>query len=373
MRKGTVLYVGGFILPDKNAAAQRVVTIAKILRDIGYQVVFLNRSPYADNPEWRETSYFGFRCFEQKRTGKKELIKRLVDIEYIKGYAEKFSDLAAIIAYNFPAVALKKLNSYCRSNNIKCIGDVTEWYGIKYGSIAYRIAKGVDSFYRMRIQHKRLSGNIVISDFLEEYYSRSTKVVNLPPLVDKKDQKWMCSMEGHEGIQFIYAGSPGREKERLDLIVGAILELREKYDVKLMIIGVTQEQFMEMYSWNNREIDTRCICFLGKIPHKQVIKYVSEADYSILIRDRNRVTTAGFPTKFAESISCGTPVLANNNSCIFKYFKNGKNGIPISESRLRADLEDVLNRSQKPEVQKDIFDYRNYIEPLRKFMEDCNA
>ena len=41
MSSKTVLYVGGFILPDKNAAAQRVVGIAKILRDIGYNVVFM--------------------------------------------------------------------------------------------------------------------------------------------------------------------------------------------------------------------------------------------------------------------------------------------------------------------------------------------
>ena len=32
--KGTVLYIGGFELPDKNAAAQRVVGIAKSLRDL---------------------------------------------------------------------------------------------------------------------------------------------------------------------------------------------------------------------------------------------------------------------------------------------------------------------------------------------------
>ena len=46
--KGTILYVGGFIiLPDKNAAAQRVVSIAKILRDIGFEVVSINKSPFA--------------------------------------------------------------------------------------------------------------------------------------------------------------------------------------------------------------------------------------------------------------------------------------------------------------------------------------
>ena len=37
-----ILYVGGFQLPDKNAAAQRVVNIAKALRDLGHEVIFLH-------------------------------------------------------------------------------------------------------------------------------------------------------------------------------------------------------------------------------------------------------------------------------------------------------------------------------------------
>ena len=38
--KGSVLYVGGFELPDKNAAAHRVINNAKILRELGYRVIF---------------------------------------------------------------------------------------------------------------------------------------------------------------------------------------------------------------------------------------------------------------------------------------------------------------------------------------------
>ena len=36
-----ILYIGGFELPDKNAAAQRVVANAKALKKIGYEVLFL--------------------------------------------------------------------------------------------------------------------------------------------------------------------------------------------------------------------------------------------------------------------------------------------------------------------------------------------
>lgn len=35
-----VLYIGGFELPDKNAAAQRVLSIGKAYRLLGYDVLF---------------------------------------------------------------------------------------------------------------------------------------------------------------------------------------------------------------------------------------------------------------------------------------------------------------------------------------------
>lgn len=34
-KKPVILYIGGFVLPDKNAAAQRVTGNAKAMRDIG--------------------------------------------------------------------------------------------------------------------------------------------------------------------------------------------------------------------------------------------------------------------------------------------------------------------------------------------------
>ena len=39
-----VLYIGGFELPDKNAAAHRVISNAFLLRELGYEVSFIGIS-----------------------------------------------------------------------------------------------------------------------------------------------------------------------------------------------------------------------------------------------------------------------------------------------------------------------------------------
>ena len=49
--KRTILYIGGFVLPDKNAAAQRVIANAKAMRALGYDVQFLSALKNGDAEE----------------------------------------------------------------------------------------------------------------------------------------------------------------------------------------------------------------------------------------------------------------------------------------------------------------------------------
>lgn len=370
MGKGTILYVGGFILPDKNAAAQRVVGIAKALRTIGYNVVFINKSPDGKNySEWEEKDYFGFKCYEIKNDhSKRDIISSLYDISFIK----KFINIERpefIIAYNYPAIALDRLNRYCKKAGIKCIGDDTEWYRNSDSQFLYRLIKVSDTEYRMRIVNRRLSGNIVISDYLEQYYRDTDNIVNIPPLVDKSELKWNVTAKEHNDIRFIYAGSPSKEKERLDIIYGAVDQLSEKHDVRLFVLGITDEQFIQMYGLEDKagELNSNVI-FLGRVPHESVINEVANADYSIIIRDNNLVNTAGFPTKFVESISCGTPIIANDSSCIKKYIKDGYNGLLVDEKHLYRDLVNILNNKEKPSVDPSLFDFNQYVEKLDSFM-----
>ena len=370
MSSKTVLYVGGFILPDKNAAAQRVVGIAKILRDIGYNVVFINKSPDGrDYNEWEQKDYFGFKCYEIKNDhSKKDIFNSLYDISFIKDIIEK-EDPQIVIAYNYPAVALSRLNSYCKRHGMNCIGDNTEWYRNGDSGLVHRIIKGCDTEYRMRTVNRKLSGNIVISDYLEKYYSDMDNVVNIPPLVDKSEKKWNVDPGTHDGIRLIYAGSPSREKERLDIIYDAVCKLSEKYNVKLYVIGITEDQFKEIYDWGDKgEALSEAVVFLGRIPHEDVIKKVTEADYSILIRDNNLVNTAGFPTKFVESISCGTAVIANSSSCISKYFAHGNNGWLVDENKLSSYLEEIFKNDMHIKVEADLFDYHKYLDEVVSFI-----
>ena len=360
--RGTVLYIGGFELPDKNAAAHRVLSVAKIFRDLGYNVEFLNKT----NAPVKYDTIEGFTVHNQpKATSPSAQVRSLFRTKDVINYLKSNPDVVCVVAYNYPSFALNRIRKYCNKKNIKCIADVTEWYKSFYLNPLRVITKGIDSVYRMRYVHKKLDGIIAISDYLEKYYSSKVKVINLPPLVDKTEAKWKIEKSEHKGTKFVYAGSPSRTKERLDLIVDAVENLSESFDVSLSVVGITENQFFKMYDIVPKPYS--CIKFLGKVSHTEALNCVAQADYSFLIRDENRVTLAGFPTKFVESISAGTAVIANDNSNVARYLEEGVGGYIVDSANLVSEVERIVGQSI-PRVDTERFDYCKYIDDMKAFV-----
>lgn len=358
MSKGTILYIGGFQLPDKNAAALRVMANAKAFRECGYKVVFLNALK-ENAPKvalWKK--YEGFNCYEYKRESQKEYLlqcKRVISI--IEECNAKM-----VVAYNYPAIALNKIRKYCEKKSVKCIADVTEWY-VPTGSIFFRLIKGFDTEFRMRYVHPRMDGIIAISDYLYQYYKDKVNTIKVPPLVDLDEEKWKVSFEKeHEGIRLIYAGSPSTQKEKLDFIIKTIENDQFDESIKLDVIGITLDEFSEMY---NYKYNGKKVTFLGRLSNQEVIKKIKEADWSIVLRENNKVVKAGFPTKVVESISCGTPVIANRFSNIMDYLDENNSIVIEKNEKLNEMLKTGLITT-KVKVNKTLFDYRNYLDIIGK-------
>lgn len=64
-------------------------------------------------------------------------------------------------------------------------------------------------------------------------------------------------------------------------------------------------------------------------------------DFSILLREKNRGTMAGFPTKIVESLSLGVPVITTETSDLKNYIQDGINGF-IVDINDQIKLEDQL-------------------------------
>lgn len=382
MSKGTILYLGGFELPDKNAAAHRVLSNGKILKELGYQVVFIDVDKSLDfNSNVLKTNkqVQGFECWSipYPKTNK-EWFLYLVSIESIKKIINQYKDVKAIIAYNYQAIALNRLNKFCNNQGIKTIADCTEWYTTKGANIIFKVIKGLDSFLRMRIIQKKLDGIIVISKYLESYYNSCRNVVRIPPLVDLKEDKWNIPYEESRDnkVRFVYSGSPGKNKDKINLLIEALYDLEQHDNYLFNIVGITKEQYINDYPEHLEMLNSlgKRIIFLGRVRHIESLKYLKKSDFSVFVRENTRVTMAGFPTKFVESISSGIPVITNKNSDLEDYIKNGENGFFVNENILEGfkrviSMDPEKIKFMKIKINSDTFSIEGFKSEFKRLFE----
>ena len=197
----------------------------------------------------------------------------------------------------------------------------------------------------------------------------------LPFAVDLQEKKWRRERKilSNTPVKLVYAGSPGgKQKDRVDELVNSAADFP---NIMVDIFGITAEQYIKDYQVT-QPIPSN-IVFHGRVPHTVALQMVQDADFEVIIRDDNRVTRAGFPTKVVEAFSSGTSVIATPSSNICDYLKDGINGFVIDS---KQSLTDCLNRISKMSVQEitDIkiatrsitaFDFRNYVDEMKTFIQ----
>lgn len=359
MRK-KILYIGGFELPDKNAAAQRVMANSLLLRDMGFDVEFIGITKERNDAI---AEIKGFKCrFIDYPQNINQWIKYILTFVSHKKVLE--SQPNYVVLYNFPAIASLKILKTCHKHKIKVFADLTEWESTRGNSVREFI-RLLDINLRMRFCTKKMDGVIAISRFLYNKYAKFTKCILVPPLVDLDNPKWNRERDltSNNNIQLVYAGNAGMgNKDKLNLIIS---EVKHFPSIKMTVVGMSQSQYEQGY---NTKVDSTNVVFLGRVSHTKAVKAVCEADFQLLIRDNTLKCKAGFPTKFVESMSCCTPIIATLTSNLDDYLVDGVNGFVVDE---KQTLNQVfariisLNKREIIDMKKNcrdftVFDYHNY-------------
>lgn len=380
MEVGTILYVGGFELPDKDAAAHRVYNNAKLLQSVGYNVILLDIDRSASGYKGVKSRTDSiFEVWSHKFPYSTfSWFKYLTSIKNIVEIINKRKDIKAIICYNYQAIPLWKILKYAKKNGIKVIADCTEWHEDK------RLIKIIDTEFRMRYLHKKVDGVICISQYLEDYYSGYVNTTVVPPLVDINEKKWETSKNSQipdsQVVSFIYSGRPGRHKDKLNHIIESMIEFKSSCEINFTIVGITKDEYTEYYPEHTNIIEemNNIVDFHGRVSHEESIALVKEADYQIFIRENKRVNNAGFPTKFVESMACGTPVITTKTSDLDKYLIEGKNGffVDYNMNSLKKILKMIVKMDKSDiELMKDncknvsVFNYKSFENSVSTFLK----
>ena len=393
-----IIYLGAFRFPKQDAASARVLCNAKIMRELGHQVSFISWGGNSRKEDKVNNQYqyedFSYVNTHELRQKKESFVSKM------RGYVSRGNKTLSllqsqthtdfIIAYNTPYHFNKKLIQFCNSHSIKIAIDVTEWYDAnELGSILSPIFWL--SEWNMRRTIKTFPNKIVISNFLERYYT-GTNNIFLPPLIDLQDAKWKIGLDRgnihfNSGKVFIYAGSPAK-KDCLAVILKAyIIANDHRSDFHFLILGVKENEHIYQLKdseWEKIRSYKDNFIFLGRRPQDEIPSYYRISDYSIIVRKPTRKNNAGFPTKAAESLSAGCPIITNPTSDLSSVVRDSENGFILRgfdiESVKNGLLKAMDTSTQQVEFMKQnakntgerYFDYRNYLSPLKNWLELMN-
>lgn len=387
-----IIYVGAFRLPNKDAAAARVLSNAKAMKALGHCITFISwGGEYRDEDLQSDGKY--------RVDGMEYIITREIDasgsffnklysvfvrgklsFELIKNAITK-PDL--IILYNADGGWTQKILGYCKSNGIKLANDITEWYSnneLHFWDI-------IPYYINMHYVQKKVKNKILISKYLCNYYDASNNVY-LPPLCDQSEPKWSLNIKDERvptfaGITLFYAGNPAR-KDCVHTVINVVNKLcHQGKKLRFIIAGPEKDVYINQYHdiLDGGKLHDN-IVFLGRVSQDSIPAYYKCADFMILLREPSRKNMAGFPTKFAESISSGIPVIANNTSDLDDYIVDNETGFIIpsqdADSLEKIIVDKVLNLSRN-EIEKmkadtvamkSVFDIRTYQTSINSFLSN---
>ena len=404
-KKKTIFYIGGFELPDKNAAALRVLANGKVLRELGYKPVFVGiKKTLPQNIHIKHTkcSVNNFDSWAVPYPNSKKLwLKYLISNKHLEYLIDHYyrDDLYGVICYNYPFIAQCNVKKFCHRRNAIYIADATEWSGSSGGGAFFNVVKWLDTSLRMRFIHPQTNGIITTSQFLSNFYKvRNCITVELPTLydIDNLNSQPPLFNKKDDTIKLLYAGSAFNPirinknrtniKDRLDKVIFLLAKVYpKKANFVLNIYGLPLENYLSVFPEHIKIINglSNKIFFHGRKPHQDIIKNIQKSDFTIFLREIDRVIEAGFPSKFSESISCGIPVITNKISNIQDYIVEGKNCYIIDLDDHENQIEKMLKilclnkneilKMKQYCMQNRMFDYKEYVGPVKNFLDSIEG
>jgi glycosyltransferase involved in cell wall biosynthesis len=394
-----IFLVGEFKFPNVEANSLRVLANAKALELCGYDVKIVtaglqNRSLIEEGKEWMQFSGISYTHSQTGRAISRGKCARCVSfllggwrlVAALKRWVDK-ETVAVITTAGGQIRYFPFLRRFCQKRHLCLLCDSMEWYEASHLPLGRWGPFCWDHEYCMRYQFPKADGVIAISSYLEKYYHGcGTSALCIPPLIDISEDKWSewsCVSQPNDNICLAFIGTAGRKDLLGNVIRGLTLVGCLGSRVKVVIVGPCKEEVRCCLGSNAGLIDTlsESLCFSGRIPHQEALRNLAQADFSVILRPNMRYANAGFPTKLVESMAMGVPVICNLTSDIGLYIHDGQEGVVVrdcspesfAEGLKRAialTLEQRLAMRRAARLRAELsFDYHNWVEPLRGFMQ----
>ncbi len=394
--KGQIIFIGDFLFPQGDAAAIRTLSLARICRDLGFEVTVIGKGQLRSEDCNSQTGQYYIEDIRYLTMNPKPVssFERLRHpIGRIRQSISALEDLnlenvrAVIVYTSCSARHVPFVRAFCRKRSIPLIGDVCEWYDPKqmnYGRFDPTYAFFLLMFHCFL---PRIRNLIVISKFLGRYFDKQGHhLVRIPPVVDPS--KIPCiDCTPKDRLVLLYVGLPGRK----DLLKEFFLALTyltpdEQSRVEFRLIGPTKEELVKLLGKSANLLDqlSDIVKPLGRLPSNRVLKALNEAHFTILLRPNKRYSNAGFPSKVPESLAAGVPILLNLTSDLEEYLGDETASVLITDcssievaKAIRRALQfsperlQYLRQCARAKAEQ-YFDYRRYLDSFKTYLEQLN-
>lgn len=384
MRK--ILYISRSGIPD-TAAGLRIYNVAKIFRDLEYEVLF-----YCDKPDYEKDTLiqyddFNYHYATNYKNSKYSIVPNINELVFASKSIRKIKRLIyefnpdVVVLYNDIYSITKRLIKMCDDENIKLIADVTEWYGKRKST---RIADKIIPLlvnYRIKTLDEKVKNIISITPYLEDYYvKKNCNTMVLPPVFDIEGIKVKkYDYYSHRVINLVYAGVPGN-KDIINPILNAIESFNSSgIKIRIDLVGIDEDYLIE--SWKQSGFKNSGIFAHGRLPHHQTLEIVKKADFGVLFRHSDRYAKAGFSTKYSECMSNGVAMICNSVGGADLFINNMEDGIVIecvSEDLVIKTLTNIYEMNDSEIIQLrenayskscDLFERKAYINEMESFLK----
>ena len=244
-----------------------------------------------------------------------------------------------VLCYGVDPRYLSRVQKWCRRREVPLVIDIVDWYAPgDVAGVGPKLFALLNDRWAMRSLARRCDGAIVVSRLLEQHcVGLGLPTLRVPATISGLTT---APSVGDGSLTVTYAGAPGlREAAALTNLRrlardGELSRLR----VAVQVIGPSAPADFDA----SAEPGLR---YLGRLPRVDTLRRVSESTFTVLQRPGDRrFAQAGFPSKVAESLLLGVPVIANLTGDLNDFLHDLGNSVVLAGEDYQA-LRDGFERA----------------------------
>lgn len=335
-----VAYVGPVAFGSSSADAQRMLGVARALLAAGDTVSVGSAAWPGDEPATGVDDSLTVTPLGELPVASWPKLRRVWrGLTWGRATRDWIDDLRpapdAVVLYGTSIGYLLRLIPLARRLGIPLVIDSVEWYqpahlpGGRLGPFA------LANEASMRFVAPKAAGVIAISSFLAGHFGGTgLPTLRVPPLFAAEGP---VSPAPAHPLTLSYVGSSGQKDlqtiRSLALLPGALGA--DAGSLRVNVVGLTRAGAAALVG-SSTPVDHECLRFHGRLPAADARRVMGTSHFTVLQRGNERYARAGFPSKVAESLVHGVPVIANLTSDLDEYLVPGVNALVLGDESPEA-------------------------------------